>query len=143
MPYRYRDDVATADVAFEAWGATVEEVFVAAADATMNVMVEDLGTIGRSLELVIELERDQLDLLLFSFLNELVFLKDARKLLLRVENLSVKKDNSNFTLKGVVYGENLDPQRHPLSVDVKAVTLHRFSLRRTQTSWEAFVILDI
>ncbi len=143
MPYRYRDDVATADVAFEAWGATVEEVFVAAADATMNVMVEDLGTIGRSLELVIELERDQLDLLLFSFLNELVFLKDARKLLLRVENLSVKKDKSNFTLKGGVYGENLDPQRHPLSVDVKAVTLHRFSLRRTQTSWEAFVILDI
>ena len=109
----------------------------------MNVMVEDLGTIGRSLELTIELEHDQLDLLLFSFLNELVFLKDARQLLLRVESLSIKKANSNFILKGVVYGEKPDPQRHPLSVDVKAVTLHRFSLQQTDEGWEASVILDI
>ena len=143
MPYRYRDDIATADVAFEAWGTNLEQVFVAAADATMNVMVEDLGTIGRSLELTIELEHDQLDLLLFRFLNELIFLKDARKLLLRVESLSIRKVNSNFTLKGVVYGEGLDPQKHPLSVDVKAITLHHFSLRQTHAGWEAFVILDI
>jgi len=143
VPYRYRDDIAIADVAFEAWGASLEQVFVAAADATMNVMVEDLATIGRSLDLTIELEHDQLDLLLFNFLNELVFLKDARKLLLRVGSLSIRRANSNFILKGVVYGEGLDPEKHPLGVDVKAVTLHRFSLRQTQTGWEAFVILDI
>ena len=109
----------------------------------MNVMVEDLGTIGRSLELTIKLEHDELDLLLFSFLNELVFLKDARQLLLRVESLSIEKVNSNFILKSVVYGEGLDPLRHPLSVDVKAVTLHHFSLQQTDAGWEAFVILDI
>ncbi|MGD0233193.1 MAG: archease [Syntrophorhabdales bacterium] len=143
MPYQYRDDIATADVAFEAWGTSVEEVFISAADATMNVMVEDLGTIGRSLELPIELEHDQLDLLLFSFLNELIFLKDARQLLLRVESLSIKSANSKFILKGVVYGEGIDAQKHPLRVDVKAVTLHRFSLQQTDAGWEAFVILDI
>lgn len=143
MPYRYRDDIALADVAFEAWGGSVEEVFIAAADATMNVMVEDLGTIGRALELTIQLEHDQLDLLLFSFLNELIFLKDARQLLLRVESLSIKTADSKSSLKGVVYGEGLDPQKHPLSVDVKAVTLHRFSLQQTDAGWEAFVILDI
>jgi SHS2 domain-containing protein len=143
VPYRYRDDIALADVAFEAWGKNVEEVFISAADATMNVMVEDLGTIGRSLELAIDLQHDQLDLLLFSFLNELVFLKDARQLLLRVQSLSVSKTISDFILKGVVYGEGLDPQRHPLNVDVKAVTLHRFSLKQTDAGWEAFVILDI
>jgi SHS2 domain-containing protein len=143
VPYRYRDDIAVADVAFEVWGASVEEVFVAAADATMNVMVTDLASIGRSLELTIELEREELDLLLFSFLNELIFLKDARQLLLRVASLSVKKNNANFTVKGTVYGETIDPQKHPLRVDVKAVTLHRFSLRQTDAGWEAFVILDI
>ena len=46
MPYRYLEDIATADVAFEAWGDTLEEMFVAAADATMNVMVSDLDTIA-------------------------------------------------------------------------------------------------
>jgi SHS2 domain-containing protein len=106
-------------------------------------MVEDLDTIGRSLELTIELEHDQLDLLLFRFLNELIFLKDARQLLLRVESLFIKSVNSKFILKGVVYGEGLDPQKHPLRVDVKAVTLHRFNLQQTDAGWEAFVILDI
>ncbi|MBI4793908.1 MAG: archease, partial [Deltaproteobacteria bacterium] len=37
MPFEYLDDVATSDVAFQAWGETVEELFVAAADAVMNV----------------------------------------------------------------------------------------------------------
>jgi SHS2 domain-containing protein len=143
VPYRFRDDIAIADVAFEAMGKTLEEVFIAAADATMNVMVEDLATIGHSQEFVIELAHDQLDLLLFSFLNEIVFLKDARRLLLRVESLSIKRATSGFTLKGTVYGEVLDPLRHPLIVDVKAVTLHRFSLKQTDAGWEAFVILDI
>ena len=143
MPFRYRDDIALADVAFEAWGTSVEEVFISAADATMNVMVEDLGTIGRSEELTIELEHDQLDLLLFSFLNELIFLKDARQLLLRVKSLSIRRAGEKSILKGVVYGEGIDPQKHPLRVDVKAVTLHRFNLRQTDAGWEASVILDI
>ena len=143
MPYRYRDDIATADVAFEAWGVTVEDAFIAAADATMNVMVENLDAIGRSAEFVIELAHEQLDLLLFNLLNELVFFKDARGLLLRVEKLSIKRAVSEFTLKGSVYGETLDPEKHRLNVDVKAVTLHRFSLRKTDAGWEAFVILDI
>ena len=43
MPYEYLEDVATADIAFRAWEPTLEGVFVAAADATMNVMVEDLA----------------------------------------------------------------------------------------------------
>lgn len=143
MPYRYRDDIATADVAFEAWGVTVEEVFIAAADATMNVMVDNLDAIGRTSEFVIELAHEQLDLLLFNLLNELVFFKDARALLLRVEKLFIQRAAREFTLKGTVYGETLDLEKHHLSVDVKAVTLHRFTLRKTDAGWEAFVILDI
>ena len=45
MPYHYLDDVAIADIAFEAYGESKEEMFIAASDALMNVMVEDLVTI--------------------------------------------------------------------------------------------------
>jgi len=143
VPYRYRDDIATADVAFEAWGVTVEDAFIAAADATMNVMVEDLSTIGCLHELTVELGHDQLDLLLFSFLNELIFLKDARNLLLRVQAVSIGTEEGKFTMKSTVCGEMPDAGKHELLVDVKAATLHRFSLRKTDAGWEAFVILDI
>ena len=116
---------------------------MAAADATMNVMVADLASIAHSRELTIDLEREQLDLLLFGFLNELIFLKDAKQMLLRTQRLSIKNDDSKYMLTGSLYGETIDPRKHPLSVDVKAVTLHRFSLRQTDAGWEAFVILDI
>jgi len=143
VPYRYRDDIALADVAFEAWGQSIEEVFMAAADATMNVMVADLASIAHTHELTIDLEREQLDLLLFGFLGELIFLKDARQMLLRVQHLTIRNEHSKYMLTGILYGETIDPRKHPLSVDVKAVTLHRFSLRQTDEGWDAFVILDI
>lgn len=39
--------------------------------------------------------------------------------------------------------EKLDPGRHHPRVDVKAVTLHRFRLEKTDYGWETQVILDI
>ena len=40
-------------------------------------------------------------------------------------------------------GEVMDPERHDLVVDVKAVTLHEFRVARDKREWNAFVILDI
>ena len=143
MPYTYIEEIAIADVAFRATGKTEEEVFAAAADATVNVMVEDLDTIRDRTRIPVQLENDALDLLLFDFLNEFVYLKDARGLLMRVGAIRVDRKDSRFTLNGELYGEELDPLRHPLAGDVKAVTLHRFELQRTNGGWEATVVLDI
>ncbi|MCM2357557.1 MAG: archease [Geobacteraceae bacterium] len=144
MPYRYLDDIAIADVAFEAWGKTLEEMFSAAADALMNVMVADLGSIRQDEKVAFSLENAELDLLLFNFLNELIYFKDARRLLLRIEALTIERDDSgNFTLQGRAGGEVLDPDRHSQLVDVKAVTLHRFRVEETPQGWEATVVLDI
>ncbi len=88
MPYRYLEDIATADVAFEAWGDTLEEMFVAAADATMNVMVSDLDTIARVEYRTLQATAEELDMLLFELLQELIFYKDAERLLLRVDKCS-------------------------------------------------------
>lgn len=143
MPYRYREDIAIADVAFEAWGATSEEMFIAAADALMNVMVEDLSSIRRMEELGIQLEEADPEFLLFNFLNELIFYKDARRLLLRVSSLAIKRQDNLFTLRASLYGEEADRTRHALNADVKAVTLHRFRVEQTGDGWEATVVLDI
>ena len=72
-PYRYLEEIATADVAFEAWGATLEEAFLAAADATLNTMVEDIGTVAQREHREISISADALDLLLFELLQELVY----------------------------------------------------------------------
>ena len=143
MPYRYLEDIAIADVAFEAWGAASEEMFAAAADALMNVMVEDLSSIGRVVVLEVRLEEADPELLLFNFLNELVFYKDARRLLLRVSSLSIERQGKLLFLRASLYGEEADRTRHALNADVKAVTLHRFRIEKTGEEWKATVVLDI
>ncbi len=143
MPYRYLPDIATADTAFEATGSTREEMFAAAADALTNVMVEDLATVHPRQELEIILENSDLDLLLFAFLQELVYYKDARRLLLRPASLTIADEDATLKLRAVVRGEEIDPDRHPLVVDVKAVTLHRFSVEYRAGTWQATVVLDI
>ena len=145
MPYRYREDVAIADVAFEAWGATIEEMFVAAADATLNAMVTDLNAIARVDRRTLEAAAEEVDMLLFQLLQELIFYKDAERLLLRVTEVTIEERPGHFLLSAEACGEELDPTRHDLIVDVKAVTLHRFKVEPAAggEGWEAFVILDV
>lgn len=143
MPYRYLDDIATADVAFEATGKDLEEVFASAAEATAHVMVEEPERILRKQKVSVRLSNEEADMLLFDFLGELVYYKDARRLLLLVEEIRITKKDSGYSLDAVLSGEEFDPARHPLGADVKAVTLHRFSLEQTDNGWKATAILDI
>lgn len=143
MPYQFLEDTATADIAFKAWGKDLEETFIAAADATMKVMVEELDLIQPRESRDIRLENDDFDLLLHDFLQELVYYKDAEKLMLRVREVRIEEESRPVTLEATARGETLDPERHHPRVDVKAVTLHHFRLEKTEQGWEAFIILDI
>ncbi|MGE5840039.1 MAG: archease, partial [Deltaproteobacteria bacterium] len=56
--YDYLEDVAIADIAFLARGKDLTETFAAAADALLNVMVEDLDTIRPLENRAISLQND-------------------------------------------------------------------------------------
>jgi SHS2 domain-containing protein len=143
MPYEFLEDIATADIAFRAWGKNLEELFQAAGDATINVMIDNLEAIEPKEQRTFRLENDQLDMLLFNFLQELIYYKDSEQLLLRSQQIQVEKKNVNHELTAITQGEKLDSKRHQQRVDVKAVTLHRFQLEKTDQGWTAMVILDI
>ena len=143
MPYEFLDDVATADIAFMAWGKDLRETFISAADATMNVMIEELDSIQPRERREWKLENDALDMLLFNLLQELIYYKDAERLMLRLNQVEIEEKEESYALEAVASGEHLDPDRHRQRVDVKAVTLHRFSLEKTERGWETMVILDI
>lgn len=143
MSYRYLEDIATADVAFEATGSDLTELFTAAADAVTNVMVADLGTIDNEEEIEFQVEHEDLEMLLFNFLQELIFFKDAKMLLLRVSSVTIEKTGSGHRAAAKSWGEELNREKHDLIVDVKAVTMYRFKLEETGDGWKATVVLDI
>jgi SHS2 domain-containing protein len=143
MPYEFLEDFATADIAFHAWGGNLEEVFKSAGDAVINTMIDNLDAIAHIETRTFQLENDALDLLLFNFLQEFVYYKDSELLLLRTQQVEITEKDSVYHLTATTQGERLDRDRHHQRVDVKAVTLHQFQLRKTDTGWMAQVILDI
>lgn len=143
MPYEYLDNVAIADIAFVATGRDLPETFIAAAEATLNVMIENPGDVEPRERRDLSCENEALDLLLFDFLNELIYYKDAERLMLRVRDVSISGRDGAYRLEALAEGEVLDPARHEQRADVKAVTLHKFTLEQVPEGWRAAVILDI
>ena len=90
----------------------------------------------------IKLKEEKLDLLLFNFLEELVFLKDAEQLLFSTFKLKITK-NRKYSLEATCKGEKLNPEKHDLGVDVKAITFHQFELKELKQGYKTRVIIDI
>lgn len=137
MPYKFFDH--TADVLFEATGKTLEELFESSALAVTNTMVETLRTVKPKIKKIIKIKGDDTENLLFNFLQEIIFLKDAEQLLLTKFNIKIIDNN----LTAEAHGEKLNMKKHELIVDVKAVTMHEFYVKKEKNKWKARVILDI
>ncbi len=141
MPYRYLEELSSADAAFEATGRTLEELFSDAAIATFEVMA-DTTTVSQLLTRKIELENESVDGLLIDWLSELVFLKDTENVLFSVFDVNIRK-NDVYMLKAEAKGEKIDREKHSLRSDVKAVTYHMFEVTKKGDKWIARVVLDI
>ncbi|PYI58308.1 MAG: archease, partial [Verrucomicrobia bacterium] len=136
MPYKFLEEIGTADIAFEAVGRDLPELFRDAADATMNVMIDNLDAIEPRETRNIELSNEKIDMLLFDFLQELIYFKDAERLLLRTREVRIDERDQKCFLKAEAAGEPLDAARHHQRADVKAVTLHDFSVEKEDGGWK-------
>ena len=140
MPYKYLEEIAYADVAFEATGKTLEELFESAGLAVTNIMVKEVKRIEPNVKKTIKKEAGAVYKLLFDFLDELVFLKDAEQLLFSKFEITIKDEKQ---LVAIAYGEKIDPKKHQLIVDAKAITYHNFEVKKTKEGWKATVIVDV
>ncbi len=143
MPYKFLEGLTVADVAFEATGKTLKELFQSAADATTETMVRDLSSVKQTVKKKFEVEAENVEMLLYKFLQEIIFYKDAEMLLFSKYELDFIPQKKRWKLIALVHGEKLDMNKHELIVDVKAVTLHKYSVEEGSNGWRAQVILDI
>lgn len=143
MAYKYLEGLTMADVAFEATGKTLEEMLVSAADAMMNTQVKDLGKIEPREEREFCIHSADEERLLHDFLQELIFYKDAERLLFAGYSLRAARTEKGYRLEVKARGEQLDMRKHTLLVDVKAVSWHKFRVEKTAKGWKAVVIIDV
>ncbi|RME00493.1 MAG: archease [Deltaproteobacteria bacterium] len=129
----------TADVGIEAYGETLEELFAHAAVGLIDLMT-DPAAIEERERVTIEVEGQDLPQLLRRWLSEILFLFDAREILLSRFEITISPEHD--TLHAVAYGEPFEPERHPLENEVKAVTYHGLEIRGTGP-YRARVVFDI
>jgi len=137
QPFRILEH--TADVGFEAWGTTREEVFANAARALISLIV-DLEAIAPREEITLEIHGPDLESVLVNWLSELLYLHDAEAWLFRefeVQNLG------NDSLRARARGEKLERSRHEVKLLVKAITYHQLVLEESPQGWRAQVYVDI
>jgi SHS2 domain-containing protein len=147
MPWHFLDDRAVADLAFSATGATLEDLFRSSVDALVSAMVADLGSVVPRERHDVTLTAETVDDLLFELMQEVISSKDNDGLLLRVESIHVTEGSGGAlpvaSLTAVLKGDRIDPKRHRLFADVRAVTLYRGRIQPVQDGWEAEVVLDV
>ena len=139
--YIFLDDIATADVAIESRGDTLEELFTASAMATFEVMADTSG-IQPEIKKVLHLENSEIDGLLFDWLAEIIYLKDAEFILFGKYDIKITK-NTNYQLDAEILGEEINQSKHDLRCDVKAITFHLFEVYEKDGKWISRFILDI
>lgn len=142
--FRFLPDIATADIAFEAYAKNPSELLENAGLALEAAMVS-LDTVRSSTKHTFTKEEASLEDLLFSFLEELVFLKDAKGLLFnRLKCRVGRMEDGGWRVDTQLHGERVDAKKHKLGVDVKAVTKHMFEVKQLpDKTWYCRVILDI
>ena len=106
MPFSYHflDHVAVADLAFDATGDSLQELFKGATQALMEAMA-DPRTIGSTWQQCLEREDAEPASLLFDWLSDLVYWKDAAGVVFSKADLSLLQESGCWTLKAVLYGE--------------------------------------
>jgi len=134
---RYRLIEHTADIGLIAYGRTLAEAFGNAAYGMFSIIAE-LKTVREVEPRRIELEGNDLEGLLFDWLNTLLYFFDTDTLLFKRFDISELTGNQ---LKAICYGEKYDPSRHRLKIGVKSATYYMLKVDREKNRVQ--VIFDI
>ena len=133
-------DITTADVAFIAYGSSLDKLFENAALAMFEVMI-NTKRVKKKIKREINEKSIDLESLMFNWLNDLLYYYGAEGLVF--SDFNVKIDPKKFTLNAIAFGERIDILRHEVKTEVKAATYHLLKIWKEKNLWKVRVILDI
>lgn len=129
----------TADLGIRVRAGSADELFCDAARCLFSVMVSNLSDVQAVEEVSFELAGSDFEELLHDWMAELLFTFHVQRLVLKEFHVQVGPSG----LVGRARGEPIDPNRHAIDVEVKAVTWHGLKLLRQPDGWLAEIIVDV
>jgi SHS2 domain-containing protein len=136
MAFELRDH--TADVAVEATAGSLGGVFGAVADGMAAAMCDEIPDAGNRRELAATAEN--LEALLFDYLDELIYERDVEGLLPVDNRATVSPADCGWRVAASYRGV---PLAAVSARDLKAVTYAEMDLSETADGWHAYVVFDV
>ncbi len=128
-----------ADIGVRGRGATPAQAFEQAALA-LTAVVTDPALVRQATAVPIRCRAPDLELLLYEWLNTLVFHMATQHLLFAAFEVRIAAGE----LEAVAHGEVVDVARHAPAVEVKGATLTELAVRRDADGrWHAQCVLDV
>src|SRR5262245_45457168 len=129
----------TADLGLRIAAPDLETLLVDAARGLFATIIANLDVVQPVQTVEISVAGREPDYLLFDWLSDLRYVCETRRVVLA--ELPVTLTETGVT--GTARGEPLNPARHVLAHEVKAITYHGLRVEQTAAGWEAEVIVDI
>ena len=140
--FKILEDIAIADIAIEAYGKTLDELFENTALAIFEESA-NIKNISENEKKTININSDKIEDLLYDFLSEILFLKDTYSIIFKKSKIKIEKKGKKYNLNAELFGEKIDRNKHELRNDIKAITLHMFKIEKTKEGYKDLVVVDV
>jgi SHS2 domain-containing protein len=129
----------TADLGLRVRAADLGGLLAEAGRGFFSMIVDNLDEVAPAEAVTLRVDGRDPAHLLVDWLHELLVVFETRGLVLSRFEVRV----SDAGLEAECRGEALDPDRHRLHHEVKAITYHGLTVERVDEGWVAEVIVDI
>ena len=132
----------TGDIGIRAYGRTLKELFINAAQGLLE-SIADVSTVGTTKQTQIEVFAESLEELMVAWLDELNFRHEVEEVFFR--RVEIRKiSEAPCRLVAVAYGEPVDFAKHVVYTEIKSVTYHQLIVEQLpDDQWMAQVIFDL
>lgn len=128
-----------ADIGIRGIAPTLEQAFEQAAVA-MTAVLTDPGGINESTAVTLSCEAPDNELLLTSWINELIYAMAVRGLVFKRYAVTI----NGGKLSATAFGETVDRQKHQPAVEIKGATLTGLLVQRqADGAWLAQCVVDV
>ena len=128
----------TADIKFQAFGKTLEEVFENSALALFDVFYN--GKVKDRKKFKIKAKGRDFESLLYNFLEEFLFLFDSENFLPgKIKNLKI--DKKRFEIACDVFGDEI--KNYETNTHVKAITYNEMFVKQEKNKFTTQVVVDV
>jgi SHS2 domain-containing protein len=132
----------TADLGIRVRNGSLNELFADAARGLFSLLVDNRHPAATTSGVTFQLQADNVEDLLHDWLTELLFTFYGGRLVLTDFQVQVHSASTQ-KLTATAQSEPIDPKRHRIEAEIKAITWHALKVEQDREGWQAEVIVDL